>query len=105
MPIINKTYKKTTEKRKYQTKRDNLNHKVYNSDIWRKLRIMYLSEHPLCERCLEKDKIITAEHVHHKVEIDRGNNIIEKKTIGYNYENLQALCKDCHKEIHKKIKT
>ena len=100
-PIINKTFKKVTEKRKYQTKTNNENHKVYNTNIWRKLRLHYLSEHPLCEKCLEKEILTPAVDVHHIREIDNGNNITEKRNIGYDYNNLMALCSECHHNIHK----
>jgi hypothetical protein len=27
---------------------------------------------------------------------------MEKRTLGFDVENLESLCKDCHKEEHKK---
>jgi 5-methylcytosine-specific restriction protein A len=103
MPLLNRPKKQ--EKREYtSSKRDNANHHaVYNTGTWRKLRLWYLSEHPLCERCLkEKGKIQSAIDVHHKIEIDKGHTLMEKRTLGFDVENLESLCKDCHKEEHKK---
>lgn len=97
MPFLKRNKIKTT----HSDKRHNDNYKaVYNTTTWRKLRLFYLQEHPLCEICKEKGKLTPAVEVHHKVEIDRGQTLMEKKTIGYDYNNLQALCKDCHHEHH-----
>jgi 5-methylcytosine-specific restriction protein A len=50
---------------------------------WRKLRLMYLRAHPLCETC--GDPAIIADH------------IIPKAAGGEDsWENLQALCQTCH---------
>ena len=42
--------------------------RFYSGKKWRKLRDMYLAEHPLCERCLQAGRAEVAEHVHHKIE-------------------------------------
>lgn len=99
MPILRKI---DNRERKYTAKKGNENYDaVYNTSIWRKLRLQYISEHPLCERCLKIDKITPATQVHHLIPIDEGNNVSEKKTLGYNWDNLEALCQDCHKKEHK----
>jgi len=100
MPLINNR-RNNRDKRYSKHKNDNLNHRaVYNTNTWRKLRLLYLQEHPLCERCEQEGKITSAIHVHHKVEIDRGQDMMQKKTIGYNWQNLEALCEDCHQQHH-----
>lgn len=102
MPLLNKTYKRIDRVRKYESKNENLNHKaVYNTTIWRNLRLQYLSENPLCERCLKLGKIVSAVEVHHIIPIDMGNNINEKRTLGFDYDNLESLCTDCHTKHHK----
>ena len=53
---------------------------------------------PICERC---NKALAID-VHHKIEISSGINEEEYKHIGFDTNNLMALCKDCHKEIHNK---
>lgn len=97
--------KKKEVKRKYTgyRKNNNIIHKyVYNTLLWRQLRLAYLKENPFCEICKEKGKLKLAEQVHHIYEISNGKDITEIKDIGYDWHNLQSVCKECHKEVHKK---
>jgi 5-methylcytosine-specific restriction enzyme A len=56
--------------------------------LWRKLRVIYLREHPLCVHCQQHGMIVAATEVDH---------IIAKRNGGSNDDdNLQALCKSCH---------
>jgi 5-methylcytosine-specific restriction protein A len=75
-----------------------LRRKAYNNTAWRKLRDLYMHEHPICEECLKKGKITAAEDVHHK------RSPFRKGEINYgllmDYDNLMAVCKECHGEIH-----
>lgn len=104
MPLINKPILKDKKKRKYSNKHDIINNKyVYNTRTWRLLRITYLSNNPLCSRCLAKGKIKSAVEVHHIIPISSTDNIQEKKALGFNYKNLKSLCKECHKEIHNPV--
>jgi len=83
----------------YTSKSDNLIHStVYNTTAWKKLRINYLSLHPVCEMCNKSLAI----DVHHKTEISTGKNKTEMQQIGFDANNLMALCRNCHKEIHNK---
>ena len=102
MPLLKKI--KEQVKRQYTSdKRTSANHHaVYNTGTWRKLRLWWLSEHPLCARCLNVGKFVSAIDVHHIIEIDKGATLMEKRTLGFDAENLESLCKDCHKEEHKK---
>ena len=73
--MVNKNYEKTREtatKRGYDTR-------------WRKLRKMILNDNPICEICERKP----AREVHHLNGDSRDNC----------YENLQALCKECHSRV------
>jgi 5-methylcytosine-specific restriction enzyme A len=99
-PIINKSLKR--EKREtVSNKRDNLNNiAVYNTHTWRILRILYLSENPLCKRCLKKGLIVPAAHVHHIIEISNGKTIKEKQQLGFDMTNLEGLCQEHHTEHH-----
>jgi Restriction endonuclease len=69
----------------------------YLSTAWEKTRVAYLiSQDYICERCGEPAKV-----VHHRVWITRKN--INDINIILSWENLEALCQDCHnKEHHKK---
>ena len=72
--------------------------RFYSSKKWRKLRDIYLKEHPLCERCSAAGRAQIAEHVHHKIELDEKN--YKNPMIALNPDNLEALCFDCHSKEH-----
>ena len=71
----------------------------YNSDAWHRCKETYLkSVNGLCERCLAKGYIIPARIVHHK-------EYLTEETIGdpkimYGFDNLEALCLECHNAEH-----
>ena len=103
MPLINK--KIISGKRVYKAKTFNPNNQaVYNTSTWRTIRLSWLSEHPLCGRCLKTGKINSAVEVHHIIPISTGKNVIEKKTLGFNIDNLESLCHQCHQNHHQKNK-
>ena len=52
----------------------------------------------LCEECLQKGLIVPAEIVHHKVHITPDN--INDPSITLSWDNLEAVCRKCHAEIH-----
>jgi 5-methylcytosine-specific restriction protein A len=101
MPILKKN--RTSRPRHRETdKKNNANHKaVYNTNTWRLLRLQYLSNNPLCGRCLAKGKYISAIECHHIVPISTGKSLAEKQQIGFNPNNLEGLCEECHREHHK----
>ena len=72
--------------------------KFYDSKKWKRCREVYLSEHPLCERCLQAGRASIAEHVHHKIELNESN--YKDPMIALNPDNLEALCFDCHRKEH-----
>lgn len=72
--------------------------RFYSSTKWIRCRDVYLSEHPLCERCLEAGRASTAEHVHHKIELNINN--YKDPMIALNPDNLEALCFECHQKEH-----
>lgn len=63
----------------------------YN-DYARALNIA-ISQHYLCERCGEPAKV-----VHHKHYLTKQN--INNADIALNWDNLEALCQDCHNKEH-----
>lgn len=65
--------------------------KRYNSD-WSRISKAYRKAHPLCEKCLEEGRAVTATLVHHKKPIAEGGT---NET-----DNLQSLCNRCHGLIH-----
>jgi len=74
---------------------------VYNSGRWTRLRNLKILNNPLCEECLLKDKIEPAVQVHHIVPFMTGINVAQIKWLGFDYNNLQSLCENCHQKKHK----
>lgn len=71
----------------------------YNSGAWKHTRRNYKqSVGGLCERCLAKGIIAPAEVIHHKIELTPDN--IKDLNISLGWDNLQALCRQCHAEVH-----
>lgn len=75
----------------------------YNSATWKNCKEEYLrSKGYLCERCLKQGKITPAKIVHHKIHLNPNNINNPEVAIGFN--NLEALCQDCHNKEHFKGK-
>lgn len=74
----------------------------YASKAWHDCRRAFLmSKNNLCERCSTPDNPVPADIVHHKVYLNRYN--IDDPNITLCWDNLEALCQDCHnKEHHRK---
>ncbi len=100
MPTINKG-KRISNYVKHDKSKDIYN-LVYNTVRWRKLRDNYLMFHPLCEMCEKEGKTTIADEVHHIKPISTGQNELEYIEIGFNPNNLMALCEKHHHELHKK---
>ena len=58
---------------------------------WKRIRDRYAKQHPKCEKCGND-----TEEIHHIIPICKGG-------LWYD-ENLMALCKKCHSEIHRRWK-
>ena len=70
----------------------------YHSKEWVKCRRGYLgSKYYVCERCGRPATI-----VHHKKFINTSN--IDNPEITLSWDNLEALCIDCHNKIHNRNK-
>lgn len=68
--------------------------KFYNSPKWKRTQAAYMaSKNYICERCGAPAKI-----VHHKKYITPSN--ITNQEITLAWENLEALCQDCHNKEH-----
>ena len=74
--------------------------KLYNSKMWKKLRLFYLKNNPLCEECLKINKIVPAKEVHHIKEILSGKDIDEMLEILLNENNLESVCIMHHHKLH-----
>ena len=74
----------------------------YNSMAWQNTSRNYKqSVGGLCERCLKNGIIASAEIVHHIVPLTDDN--IADLNISLDWNNLQALCRKCHAEVHDEI--
>lgn len=74
----------------------------YLSQAWKETRKAYAaSVGGLCERCQAKGLIVPAEIVHHKIHLTPDN--ITDPNVALAWDNLEALCRQCHGEAHKKI--
>ena len=78
--------------------------RFYNSDAWRSCRDSFLkSKGYLCERCSTPDDPVTAKIAHHKTYLTKQN--INNPYIALSWDNLEALCQDCHNKEHKAVHT
>lgn len=74
----------------------------YHSTAWKKTRAAYMrSQRGLCEKCLSKGIIKPAQIVHHIVHLSPEN--INDPTVSLSFDNLEAVCRDCHAEEHPEI--
>ena len=99
MPTINLNLKeKKTNTERNQTEHRKVRQNAYNNPVWKKLRLSYLKEHAVCQKCLSNGKITSATSVHHiKSPFKNGE-------VNYNllldYTNLMSVCHECHALIH-----
>ena len=71
----------------------------YSSKAWQDCRNEYMKHaHYLCENCMRKGIYKPAEIVHHKIEIDPVT--IEDPEFALSFDNLEAVCRECHNEHH-----
>lgn len=76
-----------------------IDEKFYKSKAWKECRDSYLrSVHGLCERCFAKGLYTPAKHVHHKEYLTE--ETVHDPAIAYGFDNLEALCADCHNAEH-----
>ena len=74
-------------------------HKIYNNRRWRKVRLLKLTNDPLCEMCLKEGIITSADAIHHIIPIDID------VSLAYEYTNLMSICHECHGKIHQSLHT
>lgn len=104
MPWINRepferNKKKFHRKRTYKKKQKSAGNKVaydevYNTDKWKKLRVLKLMKNPLCEMCEKEGIVKPALDVHHIVPI------LKDMTKAFDEDNLMSLCRKHHIQIH-----
>lgn len=73
--------------------------RFYNSEEWRACRDGFLkSKGYLCERCSTPSDPVVAKIAHHKTYLTKQN--INDPAIALSWDNLEALCQDCHNKEH-----
>lgn len=73
----------------------------YLSPQWRDCREGYMKKvGGLCERCYKEGLIKPAVIVHHRIHLSPSN--IGEPSITLNFDNLEALCRSCHEEVHRR---
>ncbi|NMD90787.1 HNH endonuclease [Staphylococcus hominis] len=66
----------------------------YRSNRWKKCKNAYMqSQNYICERCGN-----LADICHHKIWLNESN--VDDPMMTYNWDNLEALCIDCHNKEH-----
>ena len=95
MPYLKKPTKERVRKIRVEERQT-----IYQSQRWKALRLAKLSDQPLCEVCLSRDKITPAIDVHHKDSFLNYEGLLRLQK-AYDYDNLLSVCKECHSELHR----
>ena len=64
--------------------------RFYDDTRWKRLRLAFLKQSPLCEDCRLRGRVTAASHVDHKVPLK------DAPERGLDWSNLAALCGPCH---------
>lgn len=98
MPTIKKLPKKQKTTQHSNTDRRKMRFEAYNTTAWKKLRLAYMKEHPLCEECLNNGKVKAADSIHHKQSPFIGNTV--NWALFLDRDNLESICAECHARVH-----
>lgn len=85
------------------TKRKQDYQDIYQDKRWLKLRNHKRRVSPLCERCEEMGRVTPMKEVHHKTPFQRGRTKDEIEELAFDWDNLESVCNECHKERHKEL--
>lgn len=77
--------------------------RIYQTDRWKRLRLVKLSENPICEICENNGVITPAVDVHHKVSFMTTDDKVKRHKLAFDIRNLLSLCRDCHLYEHNVI--
>lgn len=71
----------------------------YKTKAWKDCRTAYLhTVGGLCEECMKRGIIRSADIVHHKIQLNDDN--AHEPEIALSFENLEAVCIECHNALH-----
>lgn len=84
---------------------DNSDYKrLIHSRRWLLLRRRYAAAHPLCEECLKRGILDSrTEQVHHRTPVTRGRTWQEMERLAFDESNLEAVCRQCHRRLHREL--
>lgn len=88
--------KRDYKKQQNRTKRQD----VYNTTLWRRLRLAKLREQPICQICEMEGKTKLSEHCHHLDSFMDAGNPVERDAKAFDSNNLICLCQYHHNQIH-----
>lgn len=74
--------------RQYDAWRGSSTSRGYDA-AWRRVRVAYLAENPLCADCFPH-RLTPATEVHHVAKV------ADRPDLRLDFDNLKALCKACH---------
>lgn len=76
-----------------------IDQRFYKSVTWIRCAEAYKeSVNGLCERCVKNGLITPARVVHHKIYMN--SETVKDASLAYEWDNLEALCQDCHNREH-----
>lgn len=76
-----------------------IDERFYKNRTWKNCQSAYMkSVNGLCEVCLQNKRITPAKIVHHIVHLN--SETVQDEALAYGFDNLQAVCLNCHNEIH-----
>jgi len=78
---------------RYDAERGSSSKRGYDR-TWKRVRLLYIQEHPLCEDCEDRGFITPADLVDHVIPISEGGDRL-------NFNNLRSLCTADHENKHK----
>ena len=79
--------------------------RMYNSPDYKRLRKDFIRYHPLCDVCLEENKVKETEHTHHIVRFMDQPSELLKYALLVDEDNIMPLCEDCHHKLHQSFKS
>lgn len=74
--------------------------RLMSTTRWLRLRAEKLKKQPVCERCERGGKTALAQEIHHIIPLERARTDGEMERLCFNFDNLMAVCRDCHRAIH-----
>ena len=102
--MIANVWKREEEKNTAPENRTEIQEEFYSRKQWQECRNLYMKyRNHLCERCLKAGRVTPADIVHHKKYLTPEN--YRDPEISLNFDNLEALCKECHNREHFKKET